>query len=316
MADELVILQEKPSAQYLIAGWRRQWSDGGEISGGLTRYLIDKLGAKQIGELGPRVSAMCYPFQVPGTHDSFRPGAAYHEGLPVREMYRGNRFYDGGNGLIIFRGEEPWFHIEMYGEAFFQAVRELGVKQTVAVEGYNGAAPPDLERSVSCIYSQAPMKGVLERYALRFSSYGSEGRRGPTIGMAMVTLAHFQYPDVEMFRLGAMAPLYPFATANNEPVGIARDHRAFYDIMRRLNSIFKLNLDLAELRTLGDTEGHRLQETLEKIAAANPSAKQIIERARADYSFIPYVEPVELDPALDRTLENILKNMPDQPLDG
>jgi hypothetical protein len=159
------------------------------------------------------------------------------------------------------------------------------------------------------------MKGVLERYALRFSSYGSEGRRGPTIGMAMVTLAHFQYPDVEMFRLGAMAPLYPFATANNEPVGIARDHRAFYDIMRRLNSIFKLNIDLAELGTLGDTESRQLQETLEKIAAANPSAKQIIERARADYNFMPYVEPVELDPALDLTLENILKNMPDQPLD-
>ena len=25
MADELLILQEKPAAEYLIAGWRRQW---------------------------------------------------------------------------------------------------------------------------------------------------------------------------------------------------------------------------------------------------------------------------------------------------
>ena len=28
MADELLDLQSIPDARYLIAGWRRQWSDG------------------------------------------------------------------------------------------------------------------------------------------------------------------------------------------------------------------------------------------------------------------------------------------------
>ena len=70
MADELLNLDSKPVAKQLIAGWRRQWSDGGEISGGLPRYLISKLGATQIGEMGPEVSKLCYPFQVPGTHDT------------------------------------------------------------------------------------------------------------------------------------------------------------------------------------------------------------------------------------------------------
>ena len=58
MADELLILQEKPAAEYLIAGWRRQWANGGRISSGLPRYLIEKLGAKKIGELGPQVSTI------------------------------------------------------------------------------------------------------------------------------------------------------------------------------------------------------------------------------------------------------------------
>ncbi len=79
MPDELVIFSEKPSAKYLIAGWRRQWSDGGRVSGGLTRYLIEKLGAKKIGEMSPTVSHDCYPFQVAGTHDTFRPLAAYED---------------------------------------------------------------------------------------------------------------------------------------------------------------------------------------------------------------------------------------------
>ena len=146
MASKKLIFKKKPFAQYMIAGWRPQWSDGGEISSGLPQYLIDKLEAKEIGNLGTTVSIMCYPFQVPGTHDAFRPGVAFREGLPTREMYRQNGFYDAGNGLIIFLGEEPWFRIDLYAEAFFQAIRELGLKMTAAVEGYNGPASPDLEK--------------------------------------------------------------------------------------------------------------------------------------------------------------------------
>jgi len=311
MSDDLVTFQEKPSAQYLIAGWRRQWSDGGGISGGLPRYLIDKLDAKKIGEMGKTVSDMCYPFQVAGTHDTFRPLVAYEDGLPTKPMHRENYFYDAGNGLIIFRGQEPWFRLEIFAEAFFQAIGDLGIKQTVAVEGVNGPVPPDMERRITCVYSKSEMRQTLDRYGMQFSSYGSEGRRGPTIAMALVTLAHFDYPEVDMFRIGAMAPMFPFVTGNNEQVGITRDHRSYYDIMRRVKAMFKLDIDLAELQTLGDKESKELQERLEKIASANPDAKQLIDGARLDYAFTPFEDPVDLDPALDQTLEDILRNMPE-----
>ena len=313
MSDELVVLHQKPQAQYLIAGWRRQWSDGGEISSGLPRYLIDQTNAQRIGEMGPEVAKLCYPFQVPGTHDMYRPRVVYQDGLPTGAMRRENNFYDAGNGLIIFRGEEPWFRIDVYGEAFFQAIKELGVSQTVAVEGYNGAAPPDLERSVSCTYSHAHMKENLEKYGLRFSNYGSQSRNGPTIGMALVTMAHYQYPEFEMFRLGAMAPMFPFLTGSSDPVGISKDHRSFYDIMRRLKAMFKLDINLTELMTKGEADARELEQELETIASSNPGAKEIIDRARADYSFNPFVESVELDPVLDKTLEDILKNVPGEP---
>ncbi|MFQ6028479.1 MAG: hypothetical protein ACE5Q6_13385, partial [Dehalococcoidia bacterium] len=158
------------------------------------------------------------------------------------------------------------------------------------------------------------MKETLEKYGLQMSSRGSEGgRRGPTIGMAMVTLAHYDYPEVQMFRLGSMAPMYPFVVSNNEQLGIFRDHRSFYDIMRRLNSMFNLNIDLSELRDLGDTESRELQSNLDRIGASNEEAKQIIEQVKRDYDYLPYVEAVNLDPALDRTLEDILQNMPENP---
>ena len=311
MPEQLVIFEEKPPAQYLLAGWRRQWSDGGGISGGLPRYLIDKLGAKKIGELGPTVSDLCYPFQVAGTHDTFRPLSAYEEGLPSSPMHRENYFYDAGNGLIIFRGQEPWFRIDIFAEAFFQAIKELGVKQTAAVEGVNGAVPPDMERRITCVYSRPDMRETLEKYGMHFSSYGSDEKRGPTIAMALVTLAHFNYPEIEMFRMGAMAPMFPFVTGDNEQVGISRDHRSFYDIMRRIRAMFKLDLDLAELRALGDSESKELEERLDMISSSNPDAKQLIDGTRTDYSFTPFEESVDLDPSLDKTLEDILRNMPE-----
>ena len=177
MAEEILVLKEKPSARYMIAGWKPQWSDGGEISSGIPEYLIKKYDARKIGEMSRFITMTCYPFQVPGTHDAFRPPAAFYEGLPSQEIHRENYFYDAGNGLIVFTGEEPWFRIDTYGEAFFQAIKELGLERSIVVEGYNGPAPPDLERSVNCSYSQPEMKEELSKYGLRFSSYGSE-RRG------------------------------------------------------------------------------------------------------------------------------------------
>ncbi len=154
------------------------------------------------------------------------------------------------------------------------------------------------------------MKEDLERFGLQFSSYGSDGRRGPTIGMALVSVAHFEYPDVEMFRMGAMAPLYPFLSSNNQQLGITRDHRSFYDIMRRLNAMFDLTIDLNELKSLADAESRELQTNLEKLSDSSREAKQVIEQVRAEYSYTPFEQRVELDPALDQTLEDILRNLP------
>ena len=187
----------------------------------------------------------------------------------------------------------------------------MGITQTVAVEGVNGPVPPELERRITCVYSKAELRENLDKFGMQFSSYGSEGRRGPTIAMALVTLAHFQYPDIELVRIGAMAPMFPFLTSNNEQVGIPRDHRSYYDIMRRIKAMFDLDIDLSELQTLGDTESKDLVERLERIASSNPDAKQLIDGARNDYTYTPFEQTVELDPSLDQTLEDILRNMPE-----
>ena len=46
------------------------------------------------------------------------------------------------------------------------------------------------------------------------------------------------------------------------------------------------------------------------MGEASKEAQQIIDKVRADYSFTPFGQYVELGPALDQTLEDILRNMP------
>ena len=309
MAEELFVFAEAQSYKYMISGWRRQWSNGGRISSRLPRYLIDKLNARKIGSMSDYVNNMCYPFQVAGTHDIYRPAAAFNDGLPSSAMNRENDFYDAGDGLVVFLGEEPWYRLDIYAEAFFSAVQKLGIKQVVAVEGVNGPAPPDLERRITCTYSKSEMKTTLERYGVQFSSYGSDSRRGPTIGMALVSMAHYEYSDIEMFRFGALAPMYPFVSGSSQQTTITTDRRSFYDIMIRLNAIFGLSIDLSELKSLGDAESQELSDALEKMGSSSEEARQIIDQVRDEYSYTPFIQPVELDPLLDQALQDILENI-------
>ena len=306
MAEPLITLDEVPETRVVIAGWRRQWSDGGNISSGMPRWLIDKMSARRIGQMTDEISRMCFPFQVAGTHDLYRPRAAFNEGLPSRPMQWDNGFWDAGNGLVIFLGIEPWYRIDLYGPAFFEAMAALGNPKVAAVEGYNGPAPPEQERRISCVYSKASMADELRQHGMLFSSYGSAQRQGPTVGMAMVSIAHYEHADVEMVRVGAMAPMFPFSGGSGGQLGITTDHRAFYDIMRRLRALYSLDIDLSDLRPRYEEEADRLQESLDRVAQRNDEARRYIERVRNEHNFQPFEEPVDLPASIEGTLADIL----------
>ncbi len=178
--DDLVTLKEIPVAKeiYMIAGWY-QWADAGSTSSGLPQYLINKTGAKKIGEIK---SDSFYLFQVPGTHHFLRPEVKLVEGHREDIERRQNEFYYTGDeekGLVIFVGEEPHLNAERYAGALLDAVQALGVKRVGAVGGVYGAMPYDRDREVSCVYSLKSMKEDLSKYAVRFSIMRGAQRLGP-----------------------------------------------------------------------------------------------------------------------------------------
>ena len=264
--DELVEMSDVPVAQeiFMIAGWQ-QWADAGAISSGLPEYLIERTSATKIGEIKPH---SFYLFQIPGTHHLLRPEIKLEDGYRQELRVKKNEFYytvNARKGLVLFLGEEPHQNEERYADAFFDAVDLLGVKRVVAVGGVYGAMPYDMDREISCIYSLPWMKEELDDYACKFSNY--EG--GATIGTYMADQA--EQRGIEFVVFYGFVPSYDFSELSVLLTGmrIENDYRAWYELMRRLNHMFGIEIDLADLE----------QKTEELIASMDAQIDELEQKA-------------------------------------
>ena len=267
---ERIILTETPQAKEInmIVGWR-QWADAGSISSALPKYIGDLLGARKIGEIP---DDGFYLFQIPGMHHLMRPVIKMNEGRraglerPVNELY-----YAGNDekGVLIFIGEEPHMNIERYSQTFFDLVKMLNIKRVAVVAGVYGSMPYNRDREIGCMYSVESMKEELDQYAVRYSNYHG----GASIGTYLLDQATRE--GHEYFGFYGMSPAYEFPVAGGgdhiegaiempQGIRIETDYKAWYDITLRLDHMFEMGVDLAELekesRDLVDAIESRLEE--------------------------------------------------------
>lgn len=299
--DELLEFYDKPAVKeaYLLAGWR-QWADAGAVSSELPRYVVAQTKARKIGELK---SDPFYLFQLPGTQGFLRPEIKLDDGYPRELRVKKNEIFFAGDerkGLYIFLGDEPHLNIERYAEAFFNVAKELNVRRIVGVGGVYGPMPYDKEREVSCTYSLPTLKDELSRYAVRFSNY--EG--GVSIGSYFAAQASQR--QIEYIGWYAFAPMYDFSELSPmlQALMVEEDYRAWYDVMRRVDYMFKLGFDLSDLEHKSRDLVKAMASKIEALSTAMPqfAVKQHIEKLTANF-----VEP-SFDP-LDDVWETGLKDI-------
>jgi proteasome assembly chaperone (PAC2) family protein len=246
--NDLLELAKKPTVAEtcMIAGWQ-QWADAGSTSSKLPRYLVDRTNAERIGEIR---SQGFYLFQVPGTHRWLRPKIKLEEGHRKELQARRNEFFyagDGQKGLVIFCGVEPHLNVEQYARSFLDAAEALAVKRIVSVGGVQKAVPYDKGRHISCVYSLPELKEDLVKYAVELSN--REG--GASIGTYLAHCAEEQ--GIEFVALYASVPFYSFgkSSAKFRGIQLESDYQAWYDVMRRINHMLDLELDLSDLERKG-----------------------------------------------------------------
>jgi proteasome assembly chaperone (PAC2) family protein len=303
--DKLVELWERPETDEInmFVGWR-QWADAGSISSLLPEYLINATDAKKIGEIKPDGF---YLFQIPGTHHFLRPEIKLEEGYrKALRVSKNEIFYTvvDGKGLVIFLGDEPHLNVERYADAFFEMVKMLNVNRAVGVGGVYGPMPYNKDRQISCAYSLQTLKQELEGYAVRFSSY--EG--GATIGSYLLDRA--EKTGIEFLVFYAMVPAYDLSQLSSllQGMRIENDYKAWYDILRRLNHMFKMTLDLEELEAQSYELIASMSAKIKALEEEMPQLKikEYIEKLTADFqenSFMP------LDDVWERELGDLFDDM-------
>lgn len=303
IAGQVCRIYEKPRANeiYMIAGWH-QWADAGSISSALPRYLIDLTGARRIAEIQPHGF---YLFQIPGMHGFLRPEVRLEDGFRKSMSSNTNEFYytgDDERGLVIFLGHEPHMNGERYAEAFLGVVKSLGVKRVVVVGGVYGSIPYDRDRAVSCVYSLPGMKEDLESYAVTFSNY--EG--GVSIGTYMAH--HAEAAGVPLVSLYAFVPAYDFSQLTDKLQGmrVENDFKAWYELMRRVNHMFKLGLDLSDLERRSNELTASIAEKINEIDSRLPQLgiHEFMARVGAEFTETPFM-PLDV---WERGLEDLFKD--------
>ena len=103
------------------------WMDGGDVSTGTVRRLVDLLGAEPLAEIDPE-SFFIYNF--PGSMDVaslFRPYIEINDGVVTKIDMPSSTFYaHAPAALALFVGKEPNLRWRTFGDCIFQLARRGG----------------------------------------------------------------------------------------------------------------------------------------------------------------------------------------------
>lgn len=209
------------------------WMDGGDVSTGTVRRLVDLLEVRLLAEIEPE---SFYIYNSPGSMEVaalFRPRIEIEEGLIKSiEMPMATFYYHEPANLVLFVGKEPNLRWSSFADCILELARAVGVRQIVFVGSFGGSVPHTREPRLHVTCSEADMLPDMERYALRRTAYEGPG------SFASYLLTRVPAAGVRMASLAAEIPGY---LQGPNPVCIEA-------VTRRLAKILRLPLDLAPLR--------------------------------------------------------------------
>lgn len=209
------------------------WMDGGDVSTGTVRRLIDLLDATPFAEIDPEPF---YIYNFPGSMEVtalFRPHIEIEDGLMTSIDFPANTFYyhEPAN-LVLFIGHEPNLRWRTFGDCVVQLAHDAGVSRILFVGSVGSSVPHTRDPRLYVTCSDAKLLPEMSQYGMRRTGYAGPGSftsylmtRAPSAGLEMVSLV-------------AEIPGYLQGT----------NLSSIEAVTRRLAKILQLPLDLDSLR--------------------------------------------------------------------
>jgi proteasome assembly chaperone (PAC2) family protein len=210
------------------------WLDGGDVSTGTVRRLVDLLEAKPIADIEPEPF---YIYNFPGSMEVvsfFRPAVTIKRGQVQRmEMPASVFFCHEPANLVLFIGKEPNLQWQLFGEAVLEFTRTFGIQRVLFVGSFGGPVPHTREPRLYATCSNPALLPEMQKYGLRPTEYEGPGSF-PSYLLTQAPAAH-----LEMTSIVAEIPGY---LQGRNPTCIEA-------VTRRLAKILHLPLNLEALRT-------------------------------------------------------------------
>jgi predicted ATP-grasp superfamily ATP-dependent carboligase len=240
------------------------WMDGGEVSTGSVRYLIDRFSAPVIADIDP---SPFYIYNVPGPMEIaglFRPHVKIEGGVVrgVREPL--NRLFAiPEQGLVVFEGKEPNLNWERFAECVLAAAERCSVERICFVGSVSSLLP----------HTRPPY----------FYSAVSEESLLPWITEQGLSPTDYEGPASFITYLSTRARLrgIPMATvvAGIPAYVQGRNEKALVATVRKAADLLALSIDTSEL----DARAQRFEEGLTAIVDQRPDLAGHIHKLERAY---------------------------------
>lgn len=240
------------------------WMDGGEVSTGCVRALVQKLAAQEYAEISPEDFSIC---NLPGSMEvsaMFRPHVKVRGGLVESYRPHANTFFcSEGHNLVLLLGREPNLRWGEYADCIFAVAAECRVESIYFIGTVAGLVPHSREPRLFGSVSEPSLLPRLEECGVRATSY-----EGPA-GIATLLLHQAPRRGVRMLSLVSEVPAYVQG----------RNPRCIESVTRRLAAILGVQVRLDDLRADSDAFERKLNEIVEK----KPDLAKLIRKLEEDY---------------------------------
>jgi proteasome assembly chaperone (PAC2) family protein len=230
------------------------WMDGGLVSTGTVRSLMDGRPLERVAEIDPDPF---YIFNFPGSMEVaavFRPDVKYEGGVITEFELPENTFHaDAEANLLFFVGKEPNLRWPTFAEGIFEVARRAGVGRIIFIGSFGGAVPHTREPRLFGSVSDVTLLPLLKEQGIKGSDYEGPG------SFASYLLYHAAERGMEMISLAAEIPGY---LEGLNPLSIEA-------VSRRLAKMLNVPLDMDKLRRASnewEAEVTALVEKDEKLA--------------------------------------------------
>jgi len=239
------------------------WMDGGDVSTGTVKHLMDNRELVPIARIDPDPF---YIFNFPGPMEIasiFRPEITIRKGLVKRSpKFPENLFQvDPANNLVFFLGAEPNLRWQAFADAIFELIAALNITRIIFIGSFGGTVPHTREPRLFGSVSHKHLTSILTGNNLKPSDY-----TGPS-SFSNLLLAQAPKHNIEMLVFVAEIPGY----LNGEnPLSIEA-------VTRRLGKLLNQPIDIDSLRHASNAWEQQVSEAVEKDAELAATVKKLEE---------------------------------------